>query len=359
MADVTQTLRQGEQRPVYGAATLDGGTLTTSGTPTYTLYDAEGQVVAGHNAQAVTGNDTGPLETVRAWVDLDSTALPAGRYRLVFRLVTTGSDSRPRTFLPAVDVVVAPAASAGGSYSLWPTAADLESRLAAAGVTVRDGADLQGALDALVAEVERETRRQFVPDAEDTTRFFDGTGAAELWVDELVSLTEVRVLGYPDDLGTALPNVELVYRQGEPRDRIVVARHSTPATGGAYGAPGYGWGLHGAALTPRAFPAGRQNIAVTGRFGYAETVPADLWRAVLGEAAARLTDEATFSTRGRLVEYKDDEVSEKYALGTTATSVDGLRGSVSLGWSPQFAATVARYRRRRPKRAMHSAPRMI
>ncbi len=106
MPDASEVLRQGEQRPLFGSATLDGGTLTTSGTPTYTLYDSAGAVVTGHNAQAVTGNDAGPLETVRAWKTLDASLLVAGRYRLVFRLAVMGSDGIARLFLPAVDVTV-------------------------------------------------------------------------------------------------------------------------------------------------------------------------------------------------------------------------------------------------------------
>lgn len=220
---------------------------------------------------------------------------------------------------------------AAPSSDAWPTAADVEAVLADAGVTLRSSERVQSVLDAVIAEVAQRTQRQFAPDTEDTTRYYNGSGTAQLEVDEILELTSVTVIGVQSDPGYTLADVQIVSQQERPQTLLVVGRGNLPAIGPtAY---------------PRFFPAGRLNIAVTGRYGYAETIPADLWEAVCGEAAARVANEAIFRPGGRLQSYKDGEVDETYHLGVTATSEAGLEPTVGLGWHRRFEAAIRRYKR--------------
>lgn len=213
----------------------------------------------------------------------------------------------------------------------WPSAADVNASLAAIGVMPRTGVSVDPVLAAVIEEIERETQRQFVADTGDTTRWFDGSGQSQQDVDDMVSLTSVSIVLYPGAEGYPLQNCHLVFEQGKPKSRISIR-------GGTV--------LYGQFGTQRAFPPGRQNIEVTGRFGYGATVPADLWLAARDQAAAILADEALFSpgTRtadeqyaGRLVEWSDDDTEERYQLLATD---DGTRRTA------RFTAAIERYRRR-------------
>ena len=53
---------------------------------------------------------------------------------------------------------------------------------------------------AVEAEIGRRTGRQFLADAADATRYFDGSGVQEQEVDEIVSLTSVTVIGPPSEM---------------------------------------------------------------------------------------------------------------------------------------------------------------
>lgn len=105
MADGSATFRAGEKAPVYGQVTLSSGTLTITGTPTCTLYDATGAAVAGWPKNA-TGFDGGALANPRVWMDLDTTTLAAGWYTLAFSFTATGSDGMARLYEPEIDVLV-------------------------------------------------------------------------------------------------------------------------------------------------------------------------------------------------------------------------------------------------------------
>lgn len=176
-------------------------------------------------------------------------------------------------------------------YTQWPTAGDVSSRLTAAGVTLRVDitARATDALAAVIAETERRTRRQFIADAVDSARTFDGSGTATLDIDEIVSLTSATVLGGWGTPTYDLTDVQMFAETNRACTRLVAATGSLPAfaTAGVY-------------TIYRMFPAGRQNIVVTGKWGYGPTVPADLWQAVCGEAAFRITCEATWNQNGRI-----------------------------------------------------------
>jgi len=218
---------------------------------------------------------------------------------------------------------------AGPAYTAWPTVADMDTRLADAGITLRASVTSdrkQELLAAVVAEVGHRTGRQFLPDASDTTRVYDGSGTAELEVDEMVSLTSVAVIGLQSDPGYSLSDVTLVDEPGQPRNRLVTGRGSLPALARS----GAAWPVR------HSFPAGRQNIRVTGKFGYAAAIPADLWSAVADEAAARLAAEALFRPSGQVQEWREADVMKRFRL---VDAGDGTR------WTPRFREALCRYRR--------------
>lgn len=227
-------------------------------------------------------------------------------------------------------------------FTTWPTVANVWEILNAQGVTSRSDINslrVASVIAAVEAEVGIKTLRQFVADAVDTTRTYDGNGTAEIEIDEYVSITSMLQLGYNGDPGFPLVNFVPVKENFKPMTRVVRAIGSVPAfvTSGIY--------------SPYAaiFPAGRQNIFVTGRFGFGPTIPADLWSAVAGEAAYRIVQDSLFVATGRLVEWQEGEQREKYDLSTSL--VNRLH--------EEFRAALKTYKRPDGRRLRNMAPRMI
>lgn len=232
-------------------------------------------------------------------------------------------------------------------YTAWPIAADVTARLVSAGVTPRASGQAavdraQSALDAVIAEVARVTRRQFVCDQAPVRRLFDGTGTAEEEIDELVEFVSAAALGYQSWPGFDLANIVAVHEQGLPCSRLIRGQGSVPA-----------WPTEAALVPiPAVFPAGRRNIAVTARWGYAETIPADLWDAVLCGATLRLAREATLSqdaSGGIIAEWQEGDERTRYAPD----------GAKALGWADAFDCAVARYKRSTGRRARNLHARMV
>jgi hypothetical protein len=226
-------------------------------------------------------------------------------------------------------------------YTIWPALPDVQTRLDAAGVTLRDKGSclrrFQQALMAVTSEVVRTTKRQFLPASD--VRLYDGTGTPEQEIDEIVSLTGVAVVGMQSAPGYTLSGVTIVKEQAKPQTRLVVARGSVPAF------------ISEGALAPYSclFPAGRQNIEVTGTFGYGATIPQDLWDAVCGELACRLASEALFTPAGRLSSRKVGDEEERYKL-PEATDME---------WRRAYLCALDDFKRPSGKRLRNLRPRMI
>jgi hypothetical protein len=228
------------------------------------------------------------------------------------------------------------------NYSAWPTSNDVSSRLAAAGITLRGTAftdRIPNVITEVTDEVARRTLRQFIADTVDETRIYSGNDTSELEIDEMVSLTAVSIIGYPLSPGYTLYNPFLVYEQGKPQTRIVVGAGSMPA-----------WTTQGVIMPYISiFPAGRQNIQVTGKFGFAPTIPTDLWNSVCGEISSRLTSEAIFNADGRVTSWKGGDETVTLALDRA----DGLN------WHSQYEAMVNLYKRPQGRRLRNLTNRMI
>jgi hypothetical protein len=225
-------------------------------------------------------------------------------------------------------------------YTTWCGTADVQARLSAAGVTLRDttGSRIAAVVDEVTAEVARRTLRQFVADAVDQTRTYDGAGTAEIEIDEIVSLTGVQVTGLQMMPTYTLAGVTIVQEQNRPQTRLVVAQGSVPAftTEGVF------------APYPLIFPAGRQNISVTGRFGFAAQIPPDLWHAVCGEMAYRLCSEAIFDPAGRTVLWREGDEETRLQLAE----------SDATKWHDIYLKAVAKYKRPSGRRLRNMRPRM-
>lgn len=219
------------------------------------------------------------------------------------------------------------------NYAAWPTPADVSARLQAVGVTLRGEAEGQSpsrvrdTLAAVVAEVGHSTRHQFVAGPTPTVRLFDGTGTPALDVDPFVSLDRVSCLsgfGFPA-WNYDLTAVQAVAEYDKPQTRLLIGQGSLATFGD--GPP-----LLGAFYL---FPAGRQNIQVSARWGYGASVPADLWEAVCGEAALRAVYEAQFDIAGRVVEEQFGDERRKYALPERDAT----------GWHYAFKKALTNYKR--------------
>jgi len=227
-------------------------------------------------------------------------------------------------------------------YTDWPVKADGELLLKSAGLETR--LDPQRFADRferaradVIGQILRKTHRQFVAGADDEERFYDGTGAAEQEVDEMVSLSSVVVIGLQSDPGYTLDNVLLVEDQAIARTRIIVAQGSLPA-----------YATNAAFLPYRTiFPVGRQNIKVIGKFGFAAEIPADLWEAACGEMMSSISNELLFQQDGRVLKKTTGDVSYTYALETMRD------------WHDGFLTALRDYKRPSGRRLRMMAPRMI
>jgi hypothetical protein len=230
------------------------------------------------------------------------------------------------------------------NYSVWPEQSDVQVLLDSLGVSpTLTGSELtervQQISDQVTGEVGRFTSRQFVADSEDSVRIYDGTGTAELEIDEFISFTGAVAAGLQADPGYGLDNVVAVMEQNKPMTRLVRGVGSLPAfsVASVY------------QPVPTIFPAGRQNILVTATFGYGTSVPKDLWQAVCGEIARRLVAETVFGTSLGRVELKEGDIATEWAPSSTP----------GIDLAAQYKAMVKLYTRPTGRRLRNLRSRMI
>jgi len=320
------TLAQGQQAEF--ALPLAQGTLSAV---TLTLMQGSTTVLA-----STAGTLQSPGDGVNKTYLWDTTTLALGSYTYSFGWLLSGV---AQTALTGILNVVATTVV---NYNAFPTAQDVLARLSAAGIILRDGAlaaRMPTVIQDVVDEVTRRTLRQFVADTSDTTRTYDGSGSSEQEVDEMVSLTSVTVLGMQSNPGYPLSNPQFIVEQNKPRTRIVIGVGSVPA-----------WTSEGVWMPFRSiFPAGRQNILITGRFGFAPTIPGDLWAGICGEMAHRLAKEAIFNADGRVTNWKGGD--ESFALA--------INDPDALGWHTTFEDRVNFYKRPSGRRLRRLRPGMV
>ena len=176
------------------------------------------------------------------------------------------------------------------------------------------------------------TGRTFVPASD--TRWYDGSGAPEQIVDDVV------------------PSLPFT---------VVAGRYSSfSLSSGAYGSPvlrqpqepGAGWniltipsggwyaGYTGYTGIYSRFPRGLQNIGLTATFGYAAQVPYDVWEAIRCEAAYRLLVEGYVGLTGVGEEVHIGD----YSINTSVGAINFKLTSPLTTFHDKYLECVARYR---------------
>jgi hypothetical protein len=144
-------------------------------------------------------------------------------------------------------------------------------------------------IDSVTAYIERYTGRTFTADTIATARTYDGTNSGELFIDDAVEITEVKVKDtvLDEDDYVLYPSNRL------PKTRII--------------------------LPYKLFYTGNQNITVTAKWGYGENIPDDLsFAATL--LVADMINAGNTSGEGDIVSETIGRYSVSYAAGSNASS---------------------------------------
>lgn len=189
-------------------------------------------------------------------------------------------------------------------YTAWPIWDDVAPHVQALGVDLeRKIANphtyYSQVIGAVAAEIETETKRQFVASTE--VRLFSGSGTPVQNIDEVIDVSAVQVAGSP------VTDVAMEQQHGYPCTTLV-------------------W--------TSSFPEGRDNVEVEGTWGYGATIPVDLWVAAAEEAAARIAADAIFDPEGNVVSWSQGNVSEKRS---------SCRPGDAAGIHQRFRAAIRRY----------------
>ena len=213
------------------------------------------------------------------------------------------------------------------AHTEYPTAAQVETFLSAAGVTLPSGWDTTSEIQAAIAEWEQLTG--YSPFFATTqTRVFNppGFGPNNYWAvrggqnvlkldSPLISVSALSVSGVARTAGTD-------YYLGQPNE----ARH---------------WFIRFA----RAVTGLQDCISITGSWGYGANVPDNAFQAIKKKAAAAVVDAAISQALSLgLSSMKEDDVSEDYG-GLISAAAKLTPGQMIGSWNNDFHATAARFRR--------------
>lgn len=168
---------------------------------------------------------------------------------------------------------------------------------------------VQPILAAVIAEFQRPpdasgkggTGRLFA--ATSATRLYDGSGMSYLFVDDIVPGSSLTVTAYGAPFPDAILSNEF-YSLG--RNTLIRPTFSQTAYPLAY------WNR------TLIFPRGRQNISVTTTWGFAATVPADVYQAIREEVVYRLLITGTVGLNGVGEDLKVDD----FELNTSSGAIN-------------------------------------
>jgi hypothetical protein len=189
--------------------------------------------------------------------------------------------------------------------TVWPTAAEVTAVLVGAGLTVPGGYTAQDEIDAVIEEIERGTRRKWLPDGSDITVNFDPPTSLVLnlkggWV----SITSITRDVWDGDAGTLL-----VVGEDYVLQPVTAPDFAKPYTSVEFIYPVTG------------YPG---SLVIVGKRGNHANIPLDLWVASLNVAAGRLARKSTTAsslTQGPVTKKKVGSVEIAYATqATEATS---------------------------------------
>lgn len=184
------------------------------------------------------------------------------------------------------------------SHTDWPALSDISAIALGMGVSlptsVLGTAIQQSVLDSVIENITRKTHRTWVVTSAE--RYYDGNNTGQIEVDEFVSLTSVELIGwFGISTGLSLSNVIAIERPTFPNTKIQIYRGSLPALYRVW---------------VDRFPSGRSNIKTVASWGYATTIPADLWLGVAYQAAGILINWKLFKTDGFLIKWTEADVTQ-------------------------------------------------
>lgn len=216
------------------------------------------------------------------------------------------------------------------NYTAWPTYTQIITHLTNAGIPIRSGVEnsyYTQEVDAVVADLQRVTHRQFIPGSAGEERSYDGSGTGEQPVDDMIAMTAVEISGWIGIQSFNVTSAVLLNQNSFPRNRIIIAQ----------GPP---FQFVNGIFTK--FPEGRANVTVTGTYGFGQYIPDDVWIAVRNMTAARIAGAfLSDSTTGRIMKsFIEGSSSEKY--------VDGEPGSMigeAQGWVQSYRKVIQVYRK--------------
>ena len=207
-------------------------------------------------------------------------------------------------------------------YTVWPVVADVTVTLAAANITLGAGvsADMKTrALNAAISKIVQKTGREFLSSGAGTVRYYDGPGTGKMVIDEYEVLTAIEFFQIPSSGTVSITNwVELT---NVPYHKNEVMILQSPAN------MSIGWRTY--------FPQGRRNIKITGTFGWT-TIPAQVWEAVVEEAAGRLAEQARMTPQGILTDLHDLDNDFKWSENQI---------KIMAGWKADVDEAIEAWRR--------------
>jgi len=145
-------------------------------------------------------------------------------------------------------------------------------------------------IEAIEAWINTYCGREFEQESA-TFKLYDGSGSRELLIDDLLTLSKIETLDEDGDVDETLDNTNQYYlypANKTPKYRIVI---------------------NSANASIAIFPRGRQNIKITGTFGYSVTIPEDV-RLAATKLVAGIIEEKNIDIAG---EIKSERLGE-YAI---------------------------------------------
>lgn len=214
--------------------------------------------------------------------------------------------------------------------SSWPNSGDLLRFLEGAGLTVPSA--LNGLLATAAAAGRRDLEgpkgadRKLLADAEDVERRFDPPTdrGSLLFIPDLAELTTLEYQPENATAETLTANEDFWL---EPYDAQADPDQPQPFTQIRFYRR---WRM----------PLGiseRRSIVITGKWGYAATLPDDIWLAALAHAGCLMLPGVAQNTTGGVLEWKDADAAEKYG--------DDPFKMLRTGWELQFQLVAQAYRR--------------
>lgn len=206
--------------------------------------------------------------------------------------------------------------------SAWPTKAQVDAYVAAAGLTV-GSIDATSLIASAVAEIERMTGWAPFLASSSATRTFDPPGSV------------VKGTGYPGGGGNLLKlRCGLISVSALTANGVSMTEGTDFWLGPGYAAP------YQTIRFARPIIGAPRSVSITGIWGYSATIPDDVWQACMDMAASYVADAIAEGVASGATEWKELESSEKYD--------PRVLGDLGTRWSKAAEKRLSRFPKRIP-----------